>query len=513
MIFGWYQQRGHFPAPEDAPPAQFSAGRAFVVLERLLTAEQTPHPIGSGELQQFRTRLLNELEQLGASIEKQSQSVRGVDCVNLIARLPLESPPGARPLILTAHYDSAPGAPGAGDDGSGLVALIETGRALLHGPKDLLHPVYLLFTDGEEGGLLGAKGFVDHHWLVREKPIVLNFDARGTSGCSLMFETSQQNLQLVRRVVQNLPPPVGTGSAFVSVYRNMPNGTDFSEFLRVGAPGLNFAFIGNVRNYHRSGDRREALSPFSVQHQGDNALAASQVLAAMDWEQLDAADDAVFGDVLGLFVISCSERWAVPISLFSLVAIGWFSRRQLATRRFWNAGLRWCMANLLTLAAAVAMGFLLNWAFRSAKIAVPWDEIDWLCFLAFWVIAVAIARGILNGLTVQLSVDESSRWNWLLFASCGLLVAWRIPGMSYFFLVPLIVCSGLSSLPLAAHWRHFIGATITAIFVLPMVPLLDQAIRASSPQILIPLHVLAISPYFPQLRTGASHSRLDPSTD
>ena len=77
--------------------------------------------------------------------------------------------------------------------GGCVAAVIEAARGLIYtdttfGP-DLQRPIYLLFTDGEELGLLGAQQFVKRHPLSAKKPIVLNFDARGTSGPVVMYES------------------------------------------------------------------------------------------------------------------------------------------------------------------------------------------------------------------------------------------------------------------------------------------------------------------------------------
>ena len=66
-----------------------------------------------------------------------------------------------------AHYDSVPMAPGAGDDGAGVVAILESARALaLEAPFE--HSIMLLFTDAEEMGLIGAEGFFNQHPLAKE---------------------------------------------------------------------------------------------------------------------------------------------------------------------------------------------------------------------------------------------------------------------------------------------------------------------------------------------------------
>ena len=54
-----------------------------------------------------------------------------------------------------------------------------------------------LVDEGEEAGLLGASGFVADHPLAPAIGAVVNLEARGTSGPSVMFETSGDNGWLV----------------------------------------------------------------------------------------------------------------------------------------------------------------------------------------------------------------------------------------------------------------------------------------------------------------------------
>ena len=58
--------------------------------------------------------------------------------------------------------------------------------------------VIFLITDGEELGLKGAREFLNKNQLASDVDIVLNFESRGTSGPSIMFETGGNNGSLIR---------------------------------------------------------------------------------------------------------------------------------------------------------------------------------------------------------------------------------------------------------------------------------------------------------------------------
>ena len=53
---------------------------------------------------------------------------------NVVARLKGQGPAGKKALMLCAHYDSVADSPGAGDDASGVAAILESLRALKRRP-------------------------------------------------------------------------------------------------------------------------------------------------------------------------------------------------------------------------------------------------------------------------------------------------------------------------------------------------------------------------------------------
>lgn len=79
---------------------------------------------------------------------------------NLIARIPGADP--SRAMILGAHIDS-PNSPGAMDDGSGSVVLLETARVLNASQTQPPTDLYLVWFGSEELGLYGASHFVATH--------------------------------------------------------------------------------------------------------------------------------------------------------------------------------------------------------------------------------------------------------------------------------------------------------------------------------------------------------------
>ncbi len=302
-------QKPPAPLPLDAPGEMFSAVRAHQHVEDIA---RVPHPMGSSEAERVRGVLFRKLEELGLSPEIQSPRSGNLPARNVLARLTGTGLPGKKVLMLSAHYDSVPAAPGAGDDASGVAVVLETIRALKAGPP-LDRDVIALFNDGEENGFHGSQLFVNEHPWAKEVGVVLNFDARGNSGPSIMFETSDRNGWLIRRYAQCAPHPLAT-SLSMDIYRMMPNDTDLTTFKRAGIDGLNFAFGGGVAYYHSAEDTPENLDPSTLQHQGENALATAQQFGRLDLDNAKR-DDVIYSSILSRVIVYYPTDWAIPLAL------------------------------------------------------------------------------------------------------------------------------------------------------------------------------------------------------
>ena len=94
-----------------------------------------------------------ELEQWG-EVEIHEFQVRGKTHQNLILNLPASTENQKPPILIGAHYDAAPGTPGADDNATGVAVLLELARAFA--PVPARYPIRLVAFDMEEYGLLGS---------------------------------------------------------------------------------------------------------------------------------------------------------------------------------------------------------------------------------------------------------------------------------------------------------------------------------------------------------------------
>ncbi len=427
--------------PESAPPTVFSAERA---MKHLLAIAQRPRPIGSAEHDRVRDYLVAQLRNLG--LEPQIQNATGV-CTrsadagrvqNILARMPGRQN-GGPAVVLVAHYDSVEAAPGAADDGAGIVAILESIRALGAGAP-LLHDVIVLFTDGEEYGLLGAAAFVREHPWAKDVAIVLNFEARGTSGRSLMFETGPGNLDAVR--VLRTVPGVTAGSMFVTVYRTMPNDTDLSELSLLGTPALNFAFGDGADRYHTSYDDVSHLNTGSLQHHGEQALALARAFASGSLPR-PRTGDAVFFELPAIGLVIYSEKWVMPLALvaatLTLVVI---IRSRHESARFGRDILMGTAATLgaviLSVAAAYLTGLIIS--FLHTKLpwggAPAWSPVYWA---AIAMLSLAISTACYVAVRHRATVGGLHVGALLVWTLLSLAAAAVAPGSSYLFTWPALV--------------------------------------------------------------------------
>ena len=102
---------------------------------------------------------------------------------NVVAELPASPDEGSPLIILCAHLDSHDIAPGADDNGSGVISVLEAARALAAVGARLPARVRVILFAAEELGLLGAQTYVRSHAAELDRVrLVLNADVTGTPG-------------------------------------------------------------------------------------------------------------------------------------------------------------------------------------------------------------------------------------------------------------------------------------------------------------------------------------------
>ncbi|HEX3583815.1 MAG TPA: M28 family peptidase, partial [Thermoanaerobaculia bacterium] len=439
-----WRLRGPEPKAANAPSNAFSAARALQA-EKDTIGGTIPHPAGSPANKAVRDRIVARLQSLGYAVQTETRFACSAhplcaNVENIIATRPGDKT--GPPVLLAVHYDSVPAGPGASDDGSGVASVLEIARIVRN--EKSANPLEILIDDGEELGLLGAEGFVQEMPSVGA---VVNVEARGTSGPSYLFETSSNNGWFVGPVARALPMPVTT-SLFASIYDRLPNDTDLTVFKREGMTGVNFAPIGNVNAYHTPNDDIAHVDLRTLQHQGDNALAAVRTFANMDLRR-HPRGSSVWFDVLGFFLVSWPESWTLFFAILGLLIAG----TGAALREGRRETITGLALFLLSLVVAAVIGIVIGLG-EPAWVAHPWPIIAAAALGGYFV--ACLRRGA-GGIAIG--------WNVL-----AVVVAVLMPGASYLFIVPGVL------LGIALFTVDFIAPIFAALLWLPLALVIYDAL-------------------------------------
>lgn len=307
----------------------FSSERA---LDYLKEVAKEPHPMGSPANKKVKDYIVKYFQDIDVPVEIQAKLVKdirdekfaaeiGPETVeNIIAKIPGTSGDD-HAILLTAHYDSVSEAPGASDDGYGVVTILETARALKQMPAPK-NTIYFVLTDGEEVGLLGASAFKDRTDVLNKISVMLNFEARGNTGVPILFETSPNDLKLVQLYKETVPYPVAY--SFVSeMYKRMPNDTDFTEFKVTKKLGYNFANMNGLEAYHTEIDRVENSDEGTIRHFGSYVFPLVKKFMMMDAKEFkvieESKSDAIYFPLMKKIVVVYSEKVVIPLMVVLLV--------------------------------------------------------------------------------------------------------------------------------------------------------------------------------------------------
>lgn len=306
------------------PFSEFSTQRA---LEQVKNISQKPHFVGSENHDVVANYLVKELQNMGLETSLQegfSFSDWGTltKCKNILARI--KGSNSDKALLLLSHYDSAPHSfsHGASDAGSGVATILESVRAFTYNKTPHKNDIIILFSDAEELGLNGAALFVTQHSWAKDVGLVLNFEARGSSGPSYMLmETNAGNAGLVKEfAAANAKFPV-SNSLLYSIYKMLPNDTDLTVFRKNGnIQGYNFAFIDGHYNYHTAQDDIDHLDKNTLTHQGEYLMPLLNYFSNANLNSTQATKDDVYFSIPFTF-ISYPFGWVLPMVIIAFLLL------------------------------------------------------------------------------------------------------------------------------------------------------------------------------------------------
>lgn len=358
----WWRLSSLTPIPEedhDLPLSEFSISHA---LDHVKTLSEAPHFVGSENHTKVRNYIMGQLSHLGLSPRIQEGLTTGKG--NYLSRVnniytTIKGDREGPALLLMTHYDSHPhSALGASDAGSGVAVILEAIRAHLESGPYTGNDLILLFTDGEELGLNGARYFVENIPVPQEIGLVLNFEARGSGGPGIMLlETNGGNEALINSFAEaRVSNPFGS-SLFYSIYKLLPNDTDLTIFRETGnIPGFNFAFIDDHFDYHTAMDSFERLDRPTLAHQAGYLMPLLKYYSQADLNTLSSNKDLVYFDLPGgtLFRYPFSailSLWMATLLLFLLVLAYGIKTKRLPGREVLHGTAKFIFILVFTVAS------------------------------------------------------------------------------------------------------------------------------------------------------------------
>ena len=426
--------------PASAPVTEFSAERA---IENLKVIAREPHPTGSTANARVRDYVVEQLKQEGlepqiqrtgvASLMEDFPGPYGAGTVeNILARLKGSNSTGA--VLLMAHYDSVAPAPGATDDGSGVVTLLETLRALRSGTAPR-NDVVIVFTDGEELGTVGVQGFVDEHPWAKEISVALNLDSGGSCGQGSISETKRLHEWLVYEIARAVPHPL---TASLDLFPRFA-GLDSTE-LDSAIPTLEGGYSGCRTAYHTRMDNLQNLDPRSIQGEGNYTLAVVRDLADLDLKRTRAQHRLVYFAFFGRLIIY-PMTWVLPLmiitlALFVVVLLLAFRRGRLSGRGLGLSLLLWPAAS----AAASGTVAFLWWVLQALHLVNSSFESSYNAqtyALGFLALTIAATSSLYVTFRRRASATELTMGALLLCMALLVLTYFIAPGTSFLLMWPL----------------------------------------------------------------------------
>lgn len=457
------------PRGADAPADAFSAARGFTDLQ-VVAAE--PHPVGSAANRAVRDHLVERSIDAGLSVEV--QRLGGAE--NVIARLRGAASTGD--LLLTAHYDAAPAAPGAGDAGVAVASLLESMRALAEGPQ-LRNDVVFLFSDGEEAGWLGAKAFIESP-LAESVAVVIAMESEPGAGPTTLQQTTPGDGWLVRQL-SAADAPAWANSIINSAERDDFD-SDFDVLSGGGLVGMEFSNPKDASRYHSPDDTVDAIDLSHLQAHGDTVLALARHLGDLDLSSAGSeADRAVITlPVVGIVTYPAAVANGLAIASFAAVvgSIAYLIRRGRLGARAFARGTLITGAAMAALAVAATVTWTVVTEMSGGSETADFPDFDGSAT------ALALLYGAV-GAAMALALRRYSRQHSPLDVAVGALV-W----LSVFQV--LLMAAGPLGLAVTT-WPLLAGTAAVIVWSLaPIKAAVPMLIVAAAPAILLILPFLAL---------------------
>jgi len=480
--------------------SEFSNSKAFKHIQNL---GSDAHAVGAHAHEKSSEYIIEELKKFGLEVQTQegnSFSDWGTfaKVKNIAARI--KGTDNSKALVLMSHYDSAGhSSKGASDAASGVATVLEGIRAFITKGAPHKNDIIILFTDGEELGLNGARLFVKNHPWTKDIGLVLNFEARGSGGPSFtLVETTDGNSALINEFIKANPKfPVANSLAY-SIYKKLPNDTDLTVFRKeANIQGFNFAFIDDHYDYHSALDTPERLDNNTLSHQASYLMPLLNHFSNIDLTNLTSTENNVyFNSPLGMH--SYPFSWILPLViitfiLFVLILI--YGRRHQKLK-----GKEISKGFIALFSALIINGVIGFFGWKTIlKLYPHYNEIlhgftynGHLYILFFVLLSLSITFYIYKKVHTPTNTKELLVAPILIWLLINLGISQELQGAS-FFIIPLFFILGLLFILLRKDKPNILASTLLclpAIFILA--PFIQQFPIALGLKIIIASSVLIV---------------------
>jgi hypothetical protein len=500
LLLAAFALKGALIEPPHGRAGEFNTERALARLQRI-QGDQRAHPVDTPADDDTRNRLIAELNAIGLQPHVQEAEdcsgfpgYRIVSCSrvrNVIATVP-GTGPGPH-LLLSAHYDSTPTGPGAGDDGIGVATLLEVGSILKAAPPR--RPVTLLFNEGEEYGLNGAAAFVRRDAEARQVNSLINIDGRGVGGPALMHETSDPNGAAMAIYASATRRPYAN-SISTDFAKLIPNSTDVVFYKPAGWTLLNYGWLGNETRYHSPGDRLDALDRATVGHIGGEVLAATRTLASIPDPTRAGSGRMVFTDIAGRIFIHLPLTVAAILLALLLAAALLLAWR----RKAFGKPLLVVFAMVVGGGLAASLGAIVTNLLRPGDYWRAFPLVAYLAIYALLLLVMILLRARFGPGADRLRMRAAG---WLLILLVGGAASVALPGATIFFLLaPALAIVGIAidgRSPMLATILLLAAAILQFLMFAELLALIEMLLIDGPLWAVTPLAALAALPVLVEL--------------
>jgi len=470
--------------PSKTPPGLiYDAVYMESILKHIKEITEYPHAVGQATHKvtgRYIERHIQQLNNPQVKINRHTthyynkHNRKAAALTNYIIQYPGQNP-DASAVMLMAHYDAARfSGTGAADDAAGVAVALEVFKTFIQQNPTPKNKLMLLITDGEELGLLGAQAFIEEQLRYHNIGVIINLEARGSSGPAILLPESNSGTQGLIEAYQQAAVPMPVSSSLdAEIYAKMPNDSDVTPFKEQGINAFNLAFIDDHFNYHSQTDDLAHLSLNSVAHHLIQTKTLLNFLAEQDLNKLQSDHSLVYFSLPSQGLVSYSRNTSLII--FITVWLAWLLLLILFLRHK-NYGFKSLLSGLKPLAVTGFFVFITNYILIAAiyTLIPGWQDIlQGFPYAGHALINAQIVLSLIvfvlvyrrRQLTQQVGDVILSLGVWLTLVS---LLTQALPGAG-FLIIPALLALPLGFLSLyKPQWGQQMAPILLLLMLLPL---------------------------------------------